>query len=170
MVVTLAVSCTDDGGNADPVTAQRIAALQSFAADPTLSGHQCADLSVSNGTVQLDATGSSLTATLQTEQPVAPTALHLVVHFGRGFPSFTCTDAEPERLAVIDATWPATAGSATFTVRGAPQCSTATLRLVGVAARAPDGQEVSLGDVTITNTAWQWWPPFECHRDDYVPG
>ena len=170
MVVTLAVGCTDDGGDADPATAQRIAALQSFAADATLSGHQCAELSVSNGTVQLDASGSSLAAKLQTDQPVPPTALHLVVHFGTGFPSFTCTDSEPERLAVIDATWPATAGSATFTVRGAPQCSTATLHLLDVTAFAPDGQEVPLGDVTITNTAWQWWPPFECHRDDYVQG
>lgn len=86
----------------------------------------------------IDAPGSSLTATLQTEPPVA----------------------------VIDATWPATADSATFTVHNATQCSTATLHLVGVSVRAPDGHEVSLGDVTVTNTAWQWWPPFECHRDD----
>jgi hypothetical protein len=107
---------------------------------------------------------------LQTDQPVPPTALHLVVHFGSGFPSFTCTDSEPERLAVVEATWPASARSATFTVVGGQQCSVATLHLVDVTALAPDGQEVPLGDVTVTNRAWQWWPPFECHRDGWVEG
>jgi hypothetical protein len=42
----------------------------------------------------------------------------------------------------------------------------ATLELDGVVAETPTGQEVPLGDITVVNTGWQWWHPFECHLVD----
>ena len=144
-----------------------IAELAAFEPNPSLSGQECGDLSISNGTVQLDATGSTLTRAIQTETPVLPTALHLTVHLGAGFPSFTCTDlADSVRLAFVEASWPASAAGATFTVVSGERCSIATLQLVGVVAVAPTGQSLSLGDITITNSAWQWWHPFECQLLD----
>lgn len=149
---------------------QRIAELRSFRPDPSLSGSQCGDLSVSNGSVQLDASESSLTRAVQAAQPVPATALHLVVRFGSGFPSFTCTDLDSEvREATVGEEWAASATSASFTVVESKRCSSATLQLVDVIARAPDGQLVELGDIAITNTAWQWWHPFECHLLDDPP-
>lgn len=149
---------------------RRIAELRAFRPDSALSGSQCGDLSVSNGSVQLDAAGSMLARAIQTAQLVPVTDLRLVVRFGSGFPSFTCTDlASEERKATIEETWPATATSATFTVAEGEQCSSATLQLVDVVVQVPDGQLVGLGDIAITNGAWQWWHPGECHLLDDPP-
>lgn len=149
---------------------RRLAQLEAFEPDPTLAGQQCGDLSVSNGSVQLDATGSSLARAIQTNQPVPQSDLHLIARFGSGFPSLTCTDLESEvHRATVEESWPASATSATFTVVTAEQCSSATLQLVGVAVFAPDGQIAQLGEISITNPAWQWWPPFECHLVDHPP-
>jgi hypothetical protein len=143
---------------------RRVDELKSFQPDQSRSGHQCGDLSVSNGTIQLDASSSSLASAVQTATIVPPTNLHLSVQFGSGFPSFTCTDLDAEKHnAVVDETWPVSAASATFTVERNEQCSAATLNLDGVVAQAPTGQKVPLGAITIINTAWQWWHPFECH-------
>ena len=149
---------------------RRIAELRAFRPDSALSGSQCDALSVSNGAVQLDAAGSVLARAIQASQPVPVADLRLVVHFGSGFPSFTCTDLESEvHEAIIDETWPASAKSATFTVAEGEACSSATLQLVDVDVQAPNGQLVGLDDITITNTAWQWWHPFECHLLDDPP-
>jgi hypothetical protein len=40
--------------------------LNRFQPDPSRSGHQCGDLSVSNGTIELDASSSSLASAVQT--------------------------------------------------------------------------------------------------------
>ena len=149
---------------------RHLAELRAFRPDPTLAGSQCGALSVSNGSVQLDAADSQLSKAVQAAHPVLTTDLRLVVRFGSGFPSFTCTDLEFEvRKAVVDETWPASADSATFTVVKSEQCSVATLQLVDVVVVAPDSQLVELGDITITNTAWQWWHPSECHLLDGPP-
>jgi hypothetical protein len=142
---------------------RRAAELSEFEPDPALAGEQCSDLSVSNGSIQVDATGSRLAKVVQVEQPIPSTDLRLVVRFGSGFPSFTCTDLESEmRDATVDEEWAASATRATFTVVVGERCSTAALELYGVVAQAPDGQHVELGDIVITNRAWQWWHPFEC--------
>ena len=147
-----------------------VAELDAFEPIPSLSGQECGDLSVSNGRVQLDASGSTLTRAIQAETPVPPTALHLTVHFGSGFPSFTCTDlADSVRHAVVETSWPASAAGATFTVVTGERCSIATLHLVGVVAVAPTGQSLPLGDIAITNLAWQWWHPFECQLLEVAP-
>ncbi|MDP2292667.1 MAG: hypothetical protein Q8M22_15885 [Actinomycetota bacterium] len=184
LVVIAAVSCSSGGEAAPeasvPDTAPsptaigvegRIGELERFAPSATLAGEQCGDLSVSNGTVQLDASGSMLARAIQRDTRVSPTELHLEVRFGSGFPSFTCTDQESElHHAVVEETWPASATSGTFTVVAGPLCSSATLRLADVVATSPAGHEVPLGDIAITNPAWQWWHPFECHLLDDPPG
>lgn len=111
-----------------------------------------------------------MTTAIQSAQPIPATDLSLVVRFGSGFPSFTCTDLDSEvREATVDETWPATATNATFTVVKTEQCSSAALQLIDVVAHAPDGQSVRLGDIAITNTTWLWWPPSECHLLDDPP-
>jgi hypothetical protein len=148
----------------------RVAELKAFKPLPSLSGTQCDALSVSNGSIQLDAAGSRLLRAVQTSEQISAEDLHLVVHFGSGFPSYTCTDLESEiREASIDETWPATADGATFTVVTGTQCSSAKLELHDVVVQAPDGQQVPVGDIAITNPSWQWWHPFECHLLDDAP-
>ncbi len=112
-----------------------------------------------------------LAPSFQQSTDIEPADLHLVVNFGSGFPSFTCTDLDTEvRRAVIDETWSATAAGGVFTVVPADRCSVATLSLVDVVATSPGGNQVVLGDMTITNQAWQWWHPFECDLDDTSNG
>lgn len=116
--------------------------------------------------MQLDASRSRLARTVQNSTAVPADDLRLVVKFGSGFPSLTCTDIESEmHTARVDESWPASARAAVFTVTASDRCSVAKLSLQGVVATAPDGEAVDLGDVTITNQAWQWWPPFECHLE-----
>ena len=142
---------------------ERRAQLEAFQPKEALAGEQCSALSISNGSVQIDATGSQFPAVLQQSTPVRPNDLHLVVNFGSDFPSFSCTDLASEaRMAIVDETWPASATGGTFTVTASDRCSVATLELRDVVTTSPGGQEVDLGDILIENDAWQWWPAFEC--------
>lgn len=145
---------------------QRIEQLEAFSPSPALGSNQCWELSISDGSVQIDASGSLLARKLQAATVVAPADLRLQVRFGSGSPSFTCTDSESEvREAVVDETWPAIAAAATFTVVAAESCSLATLQLTDVVAEAPNGARVPLGDLTLVNPAWWFVHPFECHLD-----
>jgi hypothetical protein len=150
---------------------EELSRLRSFVPVDDLAGEQCGELSASDGTVQIDASGSILSSVTQQATPVPASDLRLIVHFGSGFPAFQCTDLTPEvREATIDQTWPASAAEGTFTVLPSMQCSTATLELRDVVAVSPAGDEIHVGDVSITNIAWQWWHPFECHVDlDRLP-
>ena len=149
----------------------RLAQLNAFQPDDSLAGEQCAELSASNGTVQLDATASLLSAGLQQSTPVGAEELHLVVNFGSGLPSFTCTDVESEvHRAIVDETRPATAAGGIFTVMAGDRCSVASLALRHVVARSPDGQQVDLGDIVLKNDAWRWWHPFEYRLDNAPTG
>lgn len=179
--IVLAVSllgCTASRSGSEPTTSlaeshanvetlqQRLNQLRGFQADDRSAGEQCDDLSASNGTVQLDASLALLPRTFQDATVVTAEDLNLIVHFGSGFPAFTCTDLASEvRLAVIEESWPASAEGGVFTVTPADRCSVAQLTLQGVVVKAPNGDAVVLGTMTITNEAWQWWPPSECHLD-----
>ncbi|MEO6122329.1 MAG: hypothetical protein ABIR32_01370 [Ilumatobacteraceae bacterium] len=140
--------------------------LAAFVPSEDLAGQRCGALTTSNGSVQVDATASLLAPVTQQSTQVASSDLRLSVHFGSGFPGHQCTDLSSEvRNPVVATSWPATATAATFTVIPSLQCSAATLQLEGVVATSPAGDQVHLGNIRITNQAWQWWPPFECHVD-----
>jgi hypothetical protein len=127
----------------------------------------CGDLSLSNGTMLLDATGTELPRLVQTATGVSADQLKLVVSFGSKLPSFACTDLPSEvRKGQVDETWQATASGGTFTVEAHPtDCSVATLEAHDVKVVSPSGVIVPIGDVTFTNPMWQMWPPSECQLD-----
>lgn len=151
-----------------PVTRydEQVAALGAFEPIEELSGQRCGEMSVSNGTVQIDASESVLPRVTQQATPVAADDLRLTVRFGSGFPGYHCTDVAVEvRRPTVDETWSATATGGSVVVSPSTTCSTATLDLHGVVAVSPAGDEVDVGDVSITDDSWQWWPPFDCLID-----
>ena len=85
--------------------------------------------------------------------------------FGAGIPGLHCSDlADENTTATIDEAWPVTVESWEFEAPPDGECGLATLRLTGAVALAPDGTEVPLGDLTMTNANWMTEPPMECRR------
>jgi hypothetical protein len=161
-VAALLAGCAHESAN--PGVRQHIDQLTKF--DVTAALHQdgCGAMSSSSDSVAVDASNSYLPPRLQAATPIAGTDLHLRVVFGSGLPGSDCTDLPDEvSRPLIEETWPAEAASAVFSVVASERCSSATLKLADVTVIAPTGERVSLGDITMSNNAWQAWPPFECH-------
>lgn len=170
--MTAGSEATPSSATVPSVVDQRIQQLINFEPDPSLVGDQCGELSISDGSAQIDATASTLphSSTDGRSVTIAAADLRVVVRFGSGFPSRNCTDVISEiHRAHVDEEWPATAASGTLRIDLSERCSVATLRLSGVVASAPFGQTVDLGQLTIVNDAWQFWPGFDC-RISASPG
>jgi hypothetical protein len=146
---------------AEQIRIDQILAFDSLRSQGSIS---CGDLSLLSGGMLLDASGTEVLRAPQIATPLSADQLNLVFSFGSALPSFTCTDIPSEvRIRDVEETWQATTSGGTFTViADSINCSVATLEVHDVNVVSPSGKTVPIGDVFITNPAWQMWHPSEC--------